>query len=176
MLLQILAHTPRWVFVLFAMLVWLGAKQLLASTVSLARMTLLPVAMAGLSIYGVLSAFGDSSTALLGWAAGAVMLALFVLQRPLPAGTRYDTGARKFHLAGSPVPLALMMGIFFTKYVVGAMLSMHPELRHQASFAVGISTLYGAFSGIFVARACRLWKLAMREDRIGNELAATRLG
>ena len=68
-------------------------------------------------------------------------------------------------MAGSAVPLMLMMGIFFTKYVVGVSLSMHPELAHQTPVAVGISALYGAFTGIFVGRAARLWKLAIRTDR-----------
>jgi hypothetical protein len=176
MLLQILAHTPRWVFVLFFVLVWYGAKQLFANTVSLFRLTLMPVAMTGLSIYGLLSAFGDSPYALLGWAAGAAALAAFVLQRALPATTRYDAATRRFHLAGSGVPLALMMGIFFTKYGVGVTLVMHPAFAHQAGFTLGIATLYGAFSGIFLARALRLWKLALGEDRARLESPLARLG
>ncbi len=164
MLLQILSSTPRWVFVLFAVLFWLGARQLLASSVSLLRITLLPVAMTGLAVYGVLSAFGDSPGALAGWIVAAVSLATLVLQRPLPATTRYDVARRTFHVAGSIVPLALMMGIFFTKYVVGATLAMHPELAHQHDLAMGIGTLYGGFSGVFAGRGLRLWKLAMRQD------------
>jgi hypothetical protein len=31
--------------------------------------------------------------------------------------------------------------------------------------AVGISAVYGTFTGIFVGRAARLWKLAIRTDR-----------
>jgi hypothetical protein len=165
MLLQILAHTPRWVFVLFAVLFWFGAKQLLASSVSLARTTVMPVAMSGLSMFGVLSAFGDSPMALAGWAAAALVLAALVLQRALPAGTRYDAATRRFHLQGSAVPLVLMMGIFFTKYVVGTLMALHPELAHNHNFALVIGTLYGAFSGSFAARAIRLWRLALRHDR-----------
>jgi len=58
-----------------------------------------------------------------------------------------------------------MMGIFFTKYVVGVLLAMHPELAHQVAFAVGISALYGVFTGIFTGRAIRLWRLAIQADR-----------
>jgi len=58
-----------------------------------------------------------------------------------------------------------MMGIFFTKYVVGVLLAMHPELGHQATFEIGISALYGAFTGIFAGRAIRLWRLAIHADR-----------
>ena len=166
MLMQVILHTPKWVFAVFVLLVWFGAKQLLANSVSLKRVTLMPVVMGGLSLYGVISAFGDSFGALLGWAIAAAVLMAFVLQRPLPATTRYDAASRQFHVAGSAVPLLLMMGIFVTKYVAGAALAMHPELRQQATFALMVPTLYGAFSGIFAARALRLWKLAVATDSV----------
>ncbi len=164
MLLQILSSTPKWVFGLFALLLWLGARQLIASRVSLMRITIMPVAMTGLAVYGVLSAFGESPGALVGWAVAAVSIAALVLQMPLPATTRYDAATRSFQVAGSIVPLALMMGLFFTKYVFGVALAMHPELAHQHDLALGIGTLYGAFSGVFTGRGIRLWRLAMRED------------
>lgn len=164
MLLQIISSTPKWVFVLFAVLLWFGCKQLLAGRVSLLRITILPVAMTLLAVYGVISAFGDSPGALVGWAVAAASLAGLVLQRPLPATTRYDAATRSFQVAGSAVPLALMMGIFFTKYVVGVALAMHPELAHQHDLALAIGTLYGAFSGVFAGRGVRLWMLAIRQD------------
>ncbi len=164
MLMQIVLHTPKWVFAVFFLLLWLGARQLLANQVSLTRVTLMPVAMGGLSVYGVVSVFGDSFGALLGWAAAAAVMAALVLQRPLHAATRYDAAARQFEVAGSPVPLMLMMGIFLTKYVVGAALAMHPELRFQPTLAIVVPVLYGAFTGVFAARAVRLWKLAIRTD------------
>ncbi|NVM88841.1 DUF6622 family protein [Variovorax sp. SG517] len=164
MLMQIILHTPKWVFAVFFLLLWLGARQLLTNQVSLTRVTLMPLAMGGLSVYGVVSAFGDSFGALLGWAAAAAAMAALVLQRPLPAATRYDAAARQFQVAGSPVPLMLMMAIFLTKYVVAVALVLHPELRQQAAFAIAVPVLYGAFSGVFVARAVRLWKLAIRTD------------
>ncbi|WP_412511433.1 DUF6622 family protein [Variovorax paradoxus] len=166
MLLQIILHTPKWVFAVFVLLVWLGCRQLLSGSVGLAKVTVIPIAMTGLSLAGVVSAFGDSPGPLLGWAVAAAALVLLVLQSPLPASTRYDRAAREFHVAGSAVPLLLMMGIFFTKYVVGASLAMHPELRQQAAFEVGVPMLYGAFSGIFAARAVRLWKLAIGTDAV----------
>ena len=164
MLTQILAHTPRWVFALFALLVWLGARQMVAGSVSLTRVTLMPVAMTGLSFYGMLSTFGDSPAALLGWAGAATAMLLTVQRWPLPAAARYAPATRTFHLPGSAVPLALFMGIFFTKYAVGVLVAMHPALPRHAGFALGIGLLYGAFSGIFAARALRLWRLAIRED------------
>ena len=173
MLLQIIAHTPKWVFALFALLLWLGCKQLVSRRVSLARITVLPIAMAAVSCYGVISAFGDTPGALIAWAVAAIALVAIVMQNALPASTRFDAATRSFHVAGSAVPLLLMMGIFFTKYVVGVQIAMQPGLAHHVNFALTIGALYGAFSGIFAARAARLWRLALQQDRAVNDVAAT---
>jgi hypothetical protein len=58
-----------------------------------------------------------------------------------------------------------MMGIFFTKYAVGVALGMHLAQANDVSFAIPVSALYGAFSGVFAARAARLWRLAMAQER-----------
>ncbi|MCW7539660.1 hypothetical protein OOT46_17595 [Aquabacterium sp. A7-Y] len=160
MMMQILLQTPRWVFVLFLALLGLGVMQLAPRLASLRRVSLVPIAMTGLSLYGVISAFPDQPLSLLAWAACAGLAALAMLSRPLPAGTRYDAAVRHFQLPGSSVPLALMMGVFFTKYVAGVALAQAPELAAQAGFAFAFSACYGLFSGLFIGRAARLWRLA----------------
>ena len=162
LLMQILSHTPKWVFATFFGLLWLGIKQMSSGQVGLLRITLLSLTLSGLSLASVITTFGDAPAHLLAWGAAAGLLAFIVLRRPLPPGTRYDAATRSFHLAGSIVPMALMMGIFFTKYTVGVLQTMHPQLVHQAEFAAAISALYGAFAGVFAARSLRLWKLALR--------------
>jgi hypothetical protein len=164
MLLQILASTPRWVFGLFVVLLALGIRQLGTYRASLVRIAILPVAMKTLAVYGVVSAFGDSPAALVAWIAAAVIAAAIVLRRPLPETTRYDAATRTVEVTGSIVPLALMMGIFFTKYAVAVVLAMHPQLAHQGEVALAVGALYGAFSGTFAARGIRLWRLARRQS------------
>ncbi|MDP9899203.1 DUF6622 family protein [Variovorax ginsengisoli] len=172
MLLQIVAHTPTWVFAVFALLIWLGSKQWIGGSVGLVRATVVPLAMAVFSLYGVVSAFAATPSALIGWAAAAAVGLLLVLQRRLPDSTRYDAARRSFHVAGSAVPLVLMMGIFSTKYVVGVQLVMHPELATHLNFALAIATLYGAFAGVFTGRAVRLCRLALRAPaRIDGQAA-----
>jgi hypothetical protein len=164
MLIQILTATPKWVFALFALLLWLGCKQLWSHSLSLARATAMPVAMTALSVYGVLSVFSHQPIAVLAWAGALLASAFVVLQRALPATTRYDAATRRFQVGGTAVPLMLMMGIFFTKYVVSVQVAMHPALTNDLGFALCIGALYGAFSGVFAARSLRLWKLARRDD------------
>jgi hypothetical protein len=164
-MMQILTHTPTWVFGLFIALLAYGLSQRLARTASLKRTTLLPLAMLGFSGWGVLSAFGASAPDVLSWLVAGVLAAFAVSRIPLHDQTRYDPACRSFHLPGSYVPLALMMGIFMTKYAVGVSLAMQPGLARDAVFALVVCTLYGAFSGIFAGRALRLWKLALQADR-----------
>ncbi|KQP43074.1 DUF6622 family protein [Pseudorhodoferax sp. Leaf274] len=170
MLIQILTHTPAWVFALFALLAWLGAKQLQDGSTHLARVAAMPVAMVALAVYGVAGAFGRSDAgwlALAGWGLAAAAALAAVARLPLNPAVRYDPVSRRFFQPGSWVPLALMMGIFATKYAVGVLLAMHPGLAHQGGFATGISTLYGLFSGMFAGRALRLCRLALQHRTAG---------
>lgn len=173
MLGQVVQHTPSWVWGLLAGLLWLGASQLFARTVGLRRVLLMPLAMAGLSVYGLVSAFGGSGhagAAVLAWlTATAMVTALALWFRPTaPSGTLYAAPSRSFRLPGSAMPLVLILGIFLTKYVVGVELAMQPALAQDGLLALQIAALYGVFSGLFVARALRLLRLA----RQGTPFAA----
>lgn len=156
---QILTNTPLWVWGLLAALLVLGWSQTRSRSVGLARIALLPLGLGALSLYGTISAFGTSPTVLGSWFTTAILLVLVVTQLPLPAGAAYDPARRQFQRPGSWVPMALIMGIFLTKYGVGASLAMHPELKANANFSLAIGTLYGVFSGIFAGRTVRLLRL-----------------
>ncbi len=165
MLNQILSNTPRWVWVLLLALLGLGLSQAVTRSASLKRITILPLVLVGLSLSGTLSAFGADPQWLLAWlAAAALTVALLARRAPAP-GTRYDAAARRFSLPGSWVPLSLILGLFSIKYFVGVATAMQPSLAHDPAFAASFSALYGAFSGVFVARAAGLWKLALRPQR-----------
>lgn len=166
--LEILHHVPRWVFVLFVVLLVLGTRQLLTRRVKFTRATIPSIVLALWSLYGATAAFASNPLALLFWSAGAVAAFALVFNRPLPAGTAFDTWQSRFTLPGSAVPLALMMGIFFTKFGVGVVLGLQPALASDSSFALTVCAVYGAFSGIFTARSARLLRLALQAQRLGT--------
>lgn len=172
MFMQILTNTPKWVFVLFVALVWLGLKQMLPRRAGLNRITIMPLAMTGLSLLGVTSAFGESPQALLTWMAGAAVAFTLNFQIPASAQVQYDATNRRFQLPGSAVPLALFMGIFFTKYAVGISMGVQPALAHNASFALIVGALYGAFSGVFLSRAAKLWRIALAQANAISQKAS----
>ena len=159
MLIQIITRTPVWVWAILVLLLWAGFVQTLPRSVGLRRVTVLPLVMVGLSLAGMLTAFGTGHHALLAWGAVAAITAAFVMQLSLPQATRYNSWTQQFQLPGSWTPLVLMMGIFITKYAVGVTLAMHPEWARDALFSQSVAALYGSFSGVFAGRAARLWRL-----------------
>lgn len=165
MIYQIVTHTPLWVWGLLAALLWLGLSQTVARTVGLGRVTILPLAMAGFSLYGTVSAFGTQPQAIAAYGLAAVAMAFFIMNRPLPAGVRYDAAARTFSMPGSWVPFALIMGAFTVKYVAGVAVGLNPPLARDATFALAMGLASGAVSGMFAARTARLLRLALRESR-----------
>ena len=173
MIFQILAHTPVWVWALLAALIVLGLSQAKARTAGLTRITVMPVAMTGLSIWGTVSAFGSSPMigyVMLAWMFGAAVMLSLVAPMDEPAGTAYDAGTRTFALPGSWAPMLLMVGLFLTKYAVGVMLAMQPGLARDGLFTLVVGGLYGVFSGTFAGRAARLVRLAYQDTPLGRPL------
>ena len=160
---QIVRQTPTWVWGLFAALMALGISQLRDRTASLVRVSIMPVAMTIFSIWGTFTAFGSSplfAQSLGVWALAAVIV--FAIVARTRAKARYDAATRSYSIPGSVIPLALIAGIFLVKYTVGVELTMARELRLDSQYVLTVATLYGAFTGMFIGRAARLWRLAYR--------------
>ena len=165
MLEPILKHTPTWVWALLAALIALGLSQARKRSASLARIAITPVAMTALSIWGTVAAFGGSpqfGQAFMAWSAMAAASLAAVAPFSPPAGTRYDPATRSFTLPGSWIPMLLIVGVFLTKYVVGVELALQPPLAHDGTYMLAVATIYGVFSGIFIGRTARLWRLTAR--------------
>jgi predicted neutral ceramidase superfamily lipid hydrolase len=127
----------------------------------------MPVGMTVFSIWGTVSAFGASpqfAPALGVWAATAALV--FALVARTRANARYDAASRSYTLPGSVIPLALIAGIFLVKYFVGVEQAMAPQLMRDTQYALTVAALYGAFTGMFVGRAARLWRLAVRRPAV----------
>lgn len=176
MLLQILTHqpqllgtivqrTPSWVWGLLTALLALGATQLARRQAGMLRVGIMPIAMTLFALYGLATAFAGShlwigTLALwLATAAAGTALALWRWPNP-PAGTRFDALTARFELPGSVRPLALIVGIFLLKYLVGVELALQPAQAHDPGFALGVAALYGACTSLFAARLVRLWRLS----------------
>ena len=156
MITQILSHTPLWVFGLFFGLVYLGCVQSRTRQVSRSRLIVLPVVMLAWSLYSVWSTFDAHLTALATWACAWCAVVAIGLVRGPSHSASYDAATVQFTVAGSWLPLALMMGIFFFKYAVAVVHAMTPGLLETTTAVVVVAGTYGLFSGLFMARALRV--------------------
>ena len=151
----VISHTPIWVWALLALLVALGARQMVTQVASRERVLALPIALGALSLWGATGAFGVHALVQGPWLLGIAAGLMLNQTLQLPRRVRALPGDR-FEIGGSAVPLALMMAVFCTRYVVGAALAVVPALATQASFAAVASVVYGVPTGLFAARAARV--------------------
>jgi hypothetical protein len=101
MLMQILTHTPPWVFGLFVLLVVLGFNQTRARRISRARLAVLPLAMATLALLGVWSSFAAHAVALSAWLLVLVAVVGGSLQLAPPRDVAYSPETKRFSVPGS---------------------------------------------------------------------------
>jgi hypothetical protein len=156
MLLQILQRTPPWVFALFAVLVVFGLLQTRTRRISLARVTILPLVLIGLSLSGLWGTFGANAFAIAAWLAAVLSAVLFNRSAKWPRKVSYVAATRHFLVEGSWLPLAVMMIIFFTRYAVTVTLAINPGLAATSWLPISVSFAYGLMSGAFLARALRI--------------------
>lgn len=148
---------PPWVPGLFLVLVFLGYRQSLPHRVKPAKLVAVALAMFGLSLYGVFSAFGVEPLALLAWAGGYGASVCLGAQRFVSS---LAAAGSRVQVPGSWVPLALLLGIFTAKFVLGFAVATHPILLQHLGFAIVMSLALGALSGGFGARALAVHRCA----------------
>jgi hypothetical protein len=162
-MLQILQHTPLWVFGLFIGLIFLGYSQTRTRKISTRRLAILPIAMLCLSASGVWSTFGASPLGFIVWLSGiSIMLAIFAWLE-YPKDIVYSSNEQIYTIPGSWIAFTLIMLIFFTKYTVAVLLIRNSALHQSSFFIFGICTLYGLSSGWFFARAFFTYYFSKKE-------------
>ena len=160
MIVQILSNTPQWVFVLFVVLLVFGLMQTRTRTVRKISALLLPAGMIALSLAGIQSSFGLELVPLVCWAIALAIAAFAGYALFRDERVRYDATAGKFFVPGSWTPLAVIMAIFFAKYVYAVMRALDADVISTPLFIVALSAVYGLLSGYFAARALHLIKQA----------------
>lgn len=159
-MLDIVTHTPIWVWLLLSFLLYLGVKQSRDRKVPKNRAFIFPIVMFVLSLHGVISSFGGSFDSLLFWGISFVATLLIGVLIFPPQQARFDESIQCFFIQGSWRPLFLILGIFTIKYTVGVMEGMQSPFLTLSFVVDGLSLLYGLFSGIFAARGLGLWRLS----------------
>ncbi|WCN11212.1 DUF6622 family protein [Marinomonas mediterranea] len=163
---SILVNTPIWVWALLGGLLYLGWLQSRDRQVSKYRAYLMPVIMVTWSLHSNVSSFGVSNDAMVFWGVGLVTMTLVASQLFPVKRASYHVDEQTYFVQGSWVPLCLILGIFMTKYVVGVLEAMRPELLAQPITVSLLSMLYGGFSGLFASRAVSMWRIERATQQV----------
>jgi len=153
MIVQILQHTPAWVWMLLAALLYLGYLQSRTRAVPKARLFALPAAMVGLSLYSLSATFGATRLGFAAWVAGGILAGLLYRAFGRPAGASYAPDTRIYTIPGSWLPLTLMLAIFVTRYAVAVAIAIDASLRQTSSFVLVAGLVFGFLNCTFPARA-----------------------
>lgn len=152
----ILAQVPTWVWCLLLALAALGLSQTRDRWVGAARLRRMPLAFLAFSAWSTVAAFGWQAFTVLGFLAGLSATRQLLIASGWPGAARHDAARDAYFVPGSWVPLAVMMGIFAIKFLLGMTLAMSPQLAQQAGVVLGVSALNGALGSLFLARTRNL--------------------
>ncbi|MEO5805567.1 DUF6622 family protein [Devosia sp.] len=139
----ILAHTPFWVWIILALLIWRGLKSTMPREVGLTSLLLLPAALVLLSAYNIFS--GGLTMAVV---AGLAMGALLGIAAGLQLERRFaavPVGPGRLLLPGEWTSLGVVLTVFATRYIKIVAGIVNPALAANGTFVL-VMTGISAFT------------------------------
>ncbi|MGK3124232.1 DUF6622 family protein [Candidatus Pantoea formicae] len=146
-MMDLIQHTPVWVWVLFIYLIFRGLKALHTREVAVQKLFYIPLLFLIWGLFGVFRETTWLAYTLLAMIAGVLVggatgaLLSRATAKPLASGNR-DTITRP----GSVLPLIFMLLAFVIKYTLSVAVVIHPELTASLQF----NLLHGALSGLTI--------------------------
>ncbi|NQY34171.1 MAG: hypothetical protein HRT37_04200 [Alteromonadaceae bacterium] len=154
MFIEIIKHTPIWVFVLFVFLFMLGYKQTKTRIINVNVSLILPVVMIGLSAHGILANFTAPLMGIGFWLVG-IGLSLWFFSRAKQAGFENNNGL--VQVAGSWAPMFVIMMIFIIKYALGVASALQLTYIENVKFIMVVSFLFGFLNALSISRAWQIF-------------------
>ncbi len=161
-MIDILTHTPLYVWALLAFLLWIGLRQSRPRLVQVWQIVVPAVVMSLYGFYGTGAAYHWNVLALGAWTLGA--LSGLVLLAPAGAAARAATRDPKsglYWLPGSFWPLAVFLTIFTVKYALGVTAAMAPHMLSHPLVMMLACGLLGLCAGA-MARRLLDFRVALR--------------
>lgn len=160
MIMQILVHTPTWVYALFAALVALGLWQRRSRALRPGALWALPLTMLALGLWSLAPAFMALPATLPAWALALALGIQAGRWLPVPTGTAWLPAQQRLQLPGSWLPLAVILLIFGLRYASNVALALQPAWRSLATVQLPLALAFGAVGGLLLGRALRLLAVA----------------
>jgi hypothetical protein len=153
----ILAHTPTWVWLLMAFLIYRGVKALRPSEISAQRALILPIVFLVWGVAGLIFDPGEPAVRIASFV--VAILIGFLLGRsaaflgPPPTLT---PGTASLAMPGSPLPLIIILATFAAKYALAVSVGYDRSLQDSISFEALLGAVGGLSAGV-------LWGLRLTQ-------------
>jgi uncharacterized protein with PQ loop repeat len=136
-MMQVISHTPFYVWPLFAYLLWGGWKSTKTYSISWKSLLIMPAIMFLWSIYAIITRYGS--------------LTVRGLQ------LKFDKKRNLIEIAGNWTPMILSMSIFSLRYFLGAAYGLYPDLAGNTALLI-LENVATAVSGMFTGRLVGYWQ------------------
>ncbi len=161
-LIQIVGHTPGYVFLALAYGLFAGIRALRSRSTLVPATPVLPAVFLVLSVVSLISTASVLPITAFVWIValgtgaglGASLLSANVLA--------VDRGQGRVTLRGDPSVLVLFIVFFGVKYFSGVMHATRPVVASNPTFAIAMTVLSGISTGIMVGRVARLFSVYLR--------------
>ncbi len=163
---QIIIHTPWWVYLLFAYLIFIGIKASKSRVTPFLKLLIAPIIFSWMSIDTLVGDVGSSSYANSIWAI-AILIGVFFgwLQLRL-LKIQTDRKRLLIKMPGSWITLILILIIFFSKYYFGYSSAVQPSLLENTGYVFIMLAISGVCTGLFIGRVIRLVQLLLFAPQI----------
>jgi hypothetical protein len=168
----ILRGTPWWVFLLAALLVWLGLRSLRPRVTTVVRVLVTPAVFITWGLASLTAGGRSSPTLVPVWLLTAMAGLAFAVLTVRMQELLVDRVHRLVLVPASLLPLVRNIAVFSAKYALAVAVIIHPEAREQ--LAVWDVAVSGASAGYFFGWVVR-FALAYRNAPIAD-LTATAPG
>jgi hypothetical protein len=164
---EIIARTPWWVWILFLFLLWIGVHALRPAVMPFWRLAFLPAVFLAWGLQGLFARYAIGAFSLGVWlvaVAIGIALGLLLVAR---IRLRADRSHGLAWLPGGATTLVLILLIFSARYTFGVLQGMTPSIVADPWFLLADVGLAGLVAGMFVGRLIGLWRkyrVAPQED------------
>ncbi|NOL48840.1 DUF6622 family protein [Pelistega europaea] len=162
-MLDIITHTPYWVWGLLIFLLVIGSLSLKDRTIPVYRVMPLPIIFSFLSFFSIISMYSGELllSAMIANFIFLVVGVLIVEKILISMGIRvvYHRSERRLFISGNGFTLVSVILIFLVKYVLNVFLVIkHPSLTDDFSFAIIFGAIQGICASVFLGELLYFYK------------------
>jgi hypothetical protein len=165
---EAIGHTPLWIWPLFAVMLWLGARNASTRERPLAPMFILPAIVLAMGLFSIATSSADLTLVI---PAFVVSLAIGVAigWNLVPGDVVSLPEQGRVVVPGSLAPLLIVIAVLALRYASGYTYGRWPELRSDPALTLEFGATGALLAGIVWGRALRLVQIYRRSSATNRQ-------